>query len=128
MDIWEAARRGALSEVVALVEANPRRLNAVAAFGLDRRTPVILAAGGGHYEVVRWLLEKGANVNHRDKNGWTALFLASLIGYIPLVMLLLERGADRTLSLFQIYMSPLMAASYHGHLEVVRICDGAPAG
>ena len=37
-------------------------------------TPLTLAAAGGHDELVHLLLSKGANIEHRDKKGWKALF------------------------------------------------------
>lgn len=37
------------------------------------RSPLHLAAEGGHEKVIRLLLEKGANVRHTDRNGATAL-------------------------------------------------------
>eukprot|EP01094_Clydonella_sp_ATCC50884_P018346 TRINITY_DN3380_c0_g1_i2.p1 TRINITY_DN3380_c0_g1~~TRINITY_DN3380_c0_g1_i2.p1 ORF type:complete len:1629 (-),score=673.34 TRINITY_DN3380_c0_g1_i2:147-5033(-) len=37
------------------------------------RSPLIVAAEGGHEKVVRLLLDRGANVRHTDRNGATAL-------------------------------------------------------
>lgn len=39
--------------------------------------PLLLAAAGGHNEIVRLLLRKGAKVNHTDIVGNTALMLAA---------------------------------------------------
>ena len=37
-------------------------------------TPLMMAAIGGHKEVIQVLIRLGAEVNHQDKvNGWTAL-------------------------------------------------------
>src|SRR5688572_14932602 len=39
----------------------------------DEATSLILAARGGHAEAVRLLLARGADMNARDRAGWTAL-------------------------------------------------------
>ena len=44
--------------------------------------------------VLRLLLEHGADVNARRKNGFTPLHIASIFGILEVVRLLLEHGAD----------------------------------
>lgn len=44
----------------------------------DAATPIILAASDGNAEAVAFLVENGANVNARDRKGWTALRHARL--------------------------------------------------
>lgn len=34
--------------------------------GPEGETPLLMAASGGHHDVVRFLLNEGANVNHMD--------------------------------------------------------------
>ena len=59
------------------------------------RTALHLAAGGGHVDCVRTLLEAGAALNLADnKGGQTALSLAAGGGHLDIVTLLLGRGAD----------------------------------
>lgn len=53
-----------------------------------------LAASGGHDEVVRLLIERGAQTNHVDDKSATALIRASKAGKLSTVKLLIERGAD----------------------------------
>ena len=43
--------------------------------------------------IVQLLLEKGANVNSKDKDSWTLLLYTTRKGHKALVKLLLERGA-----------------------------------
>ena len=53
------------------------------------------ASMGGHTDVVKLLLDKGANVNKPSGNmGWTALSSAAYKGHTDTVKLLIERGAD----------------------------------
>jgi Raf kinase inhibitor-like YbhB/YbcL family protein len=56
--------------------------------------PLLAAAKGNCVEVVQLLLDRGANVNAKDHEGWTALIKASEGGFTDMVRLLLQRGAD----------------------------------
>jgi hypothetical protein len=47
-------------------------------------------------EVVKLLIEKGADINQADKYGHTPLYWASDHGHLELVKLLIEKGADIT--------------------------------
>ena len=69
-----------------------------------RGTPLIWAAVRNHAETVAWLLDNGANINHKGTfgglthgQGITALHMAAQCGHMPVVKLLLERGADRSI-------------------------------
>ncbi|MGO9572606.1 MAG: ankyrin repeat domain-containing protein [Desulfomonilaceae bacterium] len=61
--------------------------------GEDKSTALCIATGAGHKEIVRLLLEHGANPNS-DTDFWTPLGLATTNGYIDIVRLLLEHGAQ----------------------------------
>lgn len=45
-------------------------------------------------EIIRMLLENGADVNHQGKHQQTALHLAALSGYEDMARILIEKGAD----------------------------------
>jgi ankyrin repeat protein len=45
-------------------------------------------------EIVRMLIERGANVSAQDKDGRTPLHLASQAGQLEIAQMLIERGAD----------------------------------
>lgn len=59
-------------------------------------TPLIVAAEGGHFEVLRLLVDAGAAVNHADSTGFTPLMGAARTGHPGMVRFLLERGAKRS--------------------------------
>ena len=52
------------------------------------------AAGKGHVDIVRMLLDANANVNKPRKDGTTALHYAAAGGHLDVVKLLLQRGAQ----------------------------------
>ncbi len=55
---------------------------------------LIYAAKKGHTETVQHLLEKGADVNAKNKHNETALMIATKNRHTEIVQLLLEKGAD----------------------------------
>nr|MBI3612801.1 ankyrin repeat domain-containing protein [Nitrospirota bacterium] len=56
-------------------------------------TPLMIAAWNDHLPIVRLLLDRGADINAVDPEGWTALHFAALYGRTSIVQLLLERKA-----------------------------------
>jgi ankyrin repeat protein len=121
--VGRAARLGDLSEVQRLIGQEPRMLDA---FDGTVHTPLMHASTTGHVRVVQWLLDQGASINHQHKfYRATALWCGCHQGCLPVVKLLLERGADPTLAEFG-GTTPLIAASGPGQLEVVRLLLAHP--
>lgn len=56
--------------------------------------PLLLAAGEGRLNAVRYLLDEGADVNLRGGYGNTALTEAAYYGHVTVIKELLTRGAD----------------------------------
>jgi ankyrin repeat protein len=85
-----------------------------------RNTPLTYAAWYGHVEVVRVLLEGGANLDRADVDQDTALHLAALNGHLDMCRLLLDWGAnvDR---LDRWQNTPLHWAAWRRHLSVVKL-------
>jgi len=88
----EAVRGGDLKAMEKFVADGIDVNQADAATGMP---PLMYAALFGEAEIARMLLDRGAEVNARNKDGNTALHSAAFLGRTSTVALLLERGADR---------------------------------
>ena len=89
-----AAFSGNLQVVRVLIEYDPADIDAR---DEDGWTPLIWASGGRYFKdgsVLRLLLERGADINARNRFGQTSLHRASYSGSLETVRLLLEHGAD----------------------------------
>jgi ankyrin repeat protein len=115
--VIEAAERGNVEEVRRLVQQNRQLLEAVRVGGAD--APLTAAARAGRVEVVRYLLDEGADINLRPSGFSTALHRACFYGHVEVVALLLARGAHTGPS--NSGWTPLMAASSEGHTDVVGL-------
>jgi ankyrin repeat protein len=83
-------------------------------------TPLAQAAAEGRSDEVRRLLEEGAQVDERDRTGFTALTWAARHGEIEAVRLLLAAGANPDLRDGYVNgWSPLMHALHKGRTAVV---------
>ena len=58
------------------------------------RMALFAAAMYGHFDIAKFLVEKGASITKTTRNGWTALMLAAFKGHLPIVKYLVENGAD----------------------------------
>ena len=89
-------------------------------------TALHFASKYGHADVVKALIDAGAQVNASTDGGYTALQLASMKGYLPVVNTLLAAGADiKTKSDFGV--TALHWASYKGNVQVVNALINADA-
>ncbi|CAG1964672.1 unnamed protein product [Fusarium graminearum] len=87
--LHDAARRGRVNDVKMLLDQGV----SPAAF-YDGKSPLHTSAMHGNAESTRLLLEKGADIEAKDKTGWTALLIAATFSNHETLKLLLEKGAD----------------------------------
>ena len=94
---------------------------------IDKRgtPPLVWACLAGGFEIVKALLEKGADVNIVDD--FTPLHYASRMGSLPIVEALLDKGANVNATEKRYGRTPLHLASLEGHIEVVNALLGRGA-
>uniref|UniRef100_A0A8C3Q6T4 Uncharacterized protein n=1 Tax=Geospiza parvula TaxID=87175 RepID=A0A8C3Q6T4_GEOPR len=84
-------------------------------------TALTLACAGGHEELVSVLIARGANIEHRDKKGFTPLILAATAGHVGVVEILLDKGGDIEAQSERTKDTPLSLACSGGRQEVVDL-------
>jgi hypothetical protein len=84
-------------------------------------TALIAGAEGGHIEIVKFLISKGADLNLKSKTGDTALICAIRKANIDIATLLITSGADVNIAPNDIGVTPLMLASGHGNEALVTL-------
>ncbi|KAL2817567.1 hypothetical protein BJX63DRAFT_102185 [Aspergillus granulosus] len=82
----------------------------------ENATALKLASQRGHLNIVRALVDAGADIN---LNGW-ALESACVSGHLEVVKFLLDRGADVNVPTDD-YGSPLLAAAVNWWPEIIRL-------
>ena len=87
----------------------------------DEDAAITRAAYSNHEDIVRLLLESGANVNATDALDNTALHHAVHWGRTGIVRLLLDAGADATIDNINGHETPLILAVLMGRTDCVRL-------
>jgi ankyrin repeat protein len=122
--LYYAVMCGFRSLAQRLLEAHPRDVNAR---GGDHGTPLHAAVHQEDLDLVVLLLERGADMESRDRHDQTALYVASSCGYAEVVRSLIDRGADLNVECgnrggwFKAKWTPLHVASKNGWLEVAGL-------
>ena len=86
---------------------------------LRGRTSLHWASLGGHYDVARLILDRGANIAAKDHRGETPLHLASSAGHESTTQMLLDYGANVDATDTQ-HQTPLHRASHGGHSKIIQ--------
>jgi hypothetical protein len=115
-DLHDAAQNGDIVKVRQLIEQGVD----VNARDKDQNTPLDYAAWrGGNTDVVKLLIEKGANVNEVGEAG--PLHLAARTGRTDVAKLLIEKGADVNARDNIRQWTPLHEAANFGNTEVAKL-------
>jgi RNA polymerase sigma factor (sigma-70 family) len=124
MDIIQATSRGDLERVMGLLDGNPELANADISQKQDEfqmgetGTPLHVAAWCGHTRIAKFLLERGADIDARDKWGRRPLHYALEAGGREVRKFLLENGAT----------VDIHAAAILGDIERLRqLLDAEPS-
>jgi uncharacterized protein len=118
LELHEAAAAGQLVAVQNVVEKNTQLARS---YSPDGFPVVALAAAFGHFAIVRYLHEKGADINAAAANGsgYNALTGAVASGHREIAEWLLANGADPNYRYGAGY-APLLTAAANGHIEIVK--------
>jgi hypothetical protein len=114
-DIFEAIHR---KDMVAVLSFLEKKSN-LAVTDESERTPLQIAAGIGVLEIVKLLVECGANIEAKGKDGRTPLMLALSDGHFEVADYLLSKGANVNVASASNY-TPLMQAAAKGATELLR--------
>ncbi|XP_051999064.1 ankyrin repeat domain-containing protein 50-like isoform X1 [Xyrauchen texanus] len=88
----------------------------------EGRTALCLAAARGSVEVVRALLDRGLDENHKDDLGWTPLHAAACEGHKSVCAILTEHSSMARVGELDVEgRSPLILAAQEGHCSTVRL-------
>ena len=99
-NIFVAAKKGKLTALKYLIEDKGIDVNKQAEKNYDDEiiykgdTALLVASKKDNFEVVQYLVEKGANIEAKNIDQWTPLHFASRKGSLPIVQYLIEKGAN----------------------------------
>jgi ankyrin repeat protein len=124
-DIFMSVKKGDLETVKTLLEKDPALLNARG--NLDR-TPLLEAVLSRQPAICEFLLDKGADLNLTNKEGFGPLHFAAFTGEIEMAKLLTAKGAALSPNANVIGATPLDLAVGAGRREMIEllIAKGAP--
>ena len=86
----------------------------------DGWTALMHAARDGHTEVVKLLIDNGADLNHKSNHGDTALMYAARDGHTDVVKFLIDNGVDLNHK-NNVGGTALICAAREGRTEVVKL-------
>ncbi|WP_010653148.1 ankyrin repeat domain-containing protein [Fluoribacter dumoffii] len=117
-DGWSTAHFAAYNDRLDAIKLFPEKFAAEITDN-QGNTPFMIAAGRGSLKVIEYLLEKGADLHKKNKDGENASFFAVENGQLETLQFLNKAGIDLFLSNAK-GETTLMRAAQHGHLDMVR--------
>jgi ankyrin repeat protein len=117
----KASQAGNTQAVKQILDQHPEAINMWDIWVYVRQTPLMHAAAGGHLDTMKLLIDRGADVNAINDNGWTPLSVVARWGTAEAAKLLIESGADVNPSLNGVKWSPLMEAAWSQQVDTVKV-------
>ena len=114
-NLADVAKRGDLEAVGRLLESG---VDVDTEDNKHHATALMWAAHEGHPDIVRLLIEHGAEINKRKATSETALWFAAQKGQLEAMKVLVQHGADVNI-IDREDGSALDIARNNGHLEIV---------
>lgn len=90
----------------------------------NNKSILMYAVWVGNADAVKYLIEKGADINAQDTGGASALHLAAWKGHTPIALYLIEKGASTT-AMSKEGMTPLDIAIMRENREIMEAIDKA---
>jgi ankyrin repeat protein len=117
ISLFEAAAADRFDEVAHLIYTHPERIDA---FADDGFTALGLASYFGRFDIARYLVLKGADVNRPSDNGFNVypLHSAAAGNFTSTARMLIENGADVNVKQ-SAGTTPLHSAAQNGNLELL---------
>ena len=124
--ICDAVSDGNIEEVKQLI-GNGSNVN----LKYDGQPPILIATIKGHLEIMEYLIEKGANIKYKDKNGYTSFHHAAESAsennvdiFRKLIVLAVRKNVDgvniKTSEKTAESRSPLHIAAIKGRVEIMK--------
>ncbi|XP_066023099.1 E3 ubiquitin-protein ligase MIB2-like isoform X3 [Pocillopora verrucosa] len=123
IDLVNAARSNNLSRLTEILDVNPERIDDL----VGGHTALHVACRQGHCDIIRELLERGANMDIVDNQGYTAMHLSTYQDESgEALKLLLEKGFDPNVQQRSNKSTPLHLAVERRNETAVRILTQCP--
>ena len=112
--IFEAFRKGTKEDILKTIESTDN----VDIFDVTGRTPLMYSAFRDDTSIAEVILNKGADINFKDRWGHTALMYAAKYGNANMVDFFLSKGADTNV-VGTDGETPVSAAAFDGNIDVM---------
>lgn len=113
-----AAEEGHMNIVEYLVEEASADVNATTSEATGEITPLRYAIGNEDYQMVRYLLQHGADPSLSNAAGWRPIMTAARVGNREIIELLMEHGAKPNVRT-EDGLTPIRIASNNGWTDIV---------
>ena len=92
-------------------------------YGENNISPLIISSSRNHSEIVKLLVDSGADINYQGEDGWSAILSAAKNGALNLVKYFCEKGANVESCNYSNWTSLFMAAFYNYHDMIKYLID-----